>query len=98
LFDTFKTRSLLREHDDRITTVERQCKSMQIEWANTLDQLRGQLLRIRKERERIEAAQPESSPPENLSDEDIASGQTTLDPISARILARRNRLGRRGEQ
>ncbi len=71
---------------------------MQIEWANTLDQLRGQLLRIRKERERIEAAQPESSPPENLSDEDIASGQTTLDPISARILARRNRLGRRGEQ
>jgi len=98
MFDGYRDHQKIVGLDERLTTVERQFKAMQVEWCDTLDRLRTMMLRMRKEAERSEAAHAEEMPQTNLSDEDVSSGQTALPglterqaEITQRILARRNR-------
>jgi hypothetical protein len=78
---------------DRLSEVERQLRMLQLEWADTLDLLKRQMHRVIKERQRAEAAMPDE--PENPPGETVDQGTPQLDPISQRILARRNRLTHR---
>jgi hypothetical protein len=75
---------------DRLSEVERQLRMLQLEWADTLDLLKRQMHRVIKERQRAEAAMPDE--PESPPGETVTQGTPQLDPISERILARRNRL------
>jgi hypothetical protein len=80
----------LERFENRLDELERQVKLLTIEWQETLDMMKRRMFRTIKERERIEHAQP-----------DVVEGQeqpataTSLDPISERIISRRNRMMRR---
>lgn len=97
------TRKEIREADntvsDRLAEVERALRLLQLEWADTLDRLTSKMNRIARERQRLEEVQRESGESvQHLSDEDVAAGSghlPHLDPVSERILARRNRLTHR---
>jgi hypothetical protein len=93
MFERLKFAKRLDGYDERLTTCERQLRTLQIEWADTLDRLKRMMGRVVKERARTEAASPD--PPDHLSDEDISGGAITLNDrqreANARILARRNR-------
>lgn len=78
---------------ERLETLERHQRMMQLEWADTLDLLKRQMHRVIKERQRAEAALPEE--PESQPEAAVDQGLPQLDPISQRILARRNRLSHR---
>jgi hypothetical protein len=91
LFGREKDLKDLQDVKDTLGDVQRQLRMLQLEWADTLDRLKTMMHRAIKERQRAEAAGPE----ETESPAAEPPGEQ-LDPISQRILARRNRLAQRG--
>ena len=101
MFDRLKVDNRLAGIDDALARIDRRLTALEVQWMDTLDRLKQMMGRVLKERQRAEHARGETSPEQaNLSDEDIASGHTSLNTqqaaINERILARRNRM--RGTQ
>jgi hypothetical protein len=81
--------------EERLGSVERQLKDMRLEWELTHDKLVTLVARFNKRAERI--AQSETVEESNLPSNAIPTGRPIAtgsqpDPMSARILARRQRL------
>lgn len=71
---------------ERLERVERRLKDIELEWENFFDKARRMLQRISKRAERVEEFERrEETPPTQTPEPKV------LDPISARILARRSR-------
>jgi len=79
---------------DRITALEDDSrklktaqKHLELEWVELYDKVRHAMSRISKRAERAERAEREAEP--EFNGEDPAEGAQFTDPISAKILARR---------
>jgi hypothetical protein len=90
MFEQFKASRRLKDVEERLETVERDFKRLRLEWEDSYDKLRTLMQRIAKRAQAVEKAQETA----NESDIPSESPSLPLDPVSARILARRNRLGR----
>lgn len=81
----------------RMADLERSFKMLQLEWADALDRLKSMMHRTIKERQLREKMAVEDG-------EEIEEGAPTLnatgqlDPVSERILARRNRIAGRSRE
>lgn len=84
------TRRALNELEERVATLERVTKRLQMEWADTLESLRQRLARTVRAANRLEAL--ERSPNADVEAAGVEPPPSTLDPVSERILARRRRL------
>jgi len=99
MFDRLKCDKRLSEHDDALARVDRRLTALEIQWTDTLDRLKTMMGRVLRERQRAEASRGDRTAEEqaSLTDEDVASGHTTMNQrqaaINERILARRNRSG-----
>ncbi len=94
MFELLQTTKTLADLKERVETLERNLKGLKLEWSDVLDRMVRMKQRIMKA-ERDMAARGDTPDTGNLSDEDIASGATTLSDrqrsANAAILARRNR-------
>lgn len=96
MLEAFKTAKLLKELTERVETVERQLQGLKIEWADVLDRMVTMNKRIVRAQRLAEArGDTADTGLTHLSDEDVASGGTSLNErqraANAAILARRNR-------
>jgi phage shock protein A len=85
----------LSELQERVDKLETSNRELKLEWLSTYDKFRSILARIAKREERARL-QPESDSSAGFQEAEPASSASSLDPISARIHARRSRLGLRG--
>ena len=90
----------VKELQDRVDKLETAFKSLDLEWSSTYDKFRSILARIAKREERLRVANEVDSSAGSQGDSETNTGtlSPSLDPISARILARRNRLTQRNTQ
>jgi hypothetical protein len=92
MFRLFRLNKLLREVDDRLVIVERQLKTLEMEWSDTYDRLRKTMSRVVKRAEREAVAAEEE--PLQAEGTVLAGGLTTRQRlIQSQIIARRNRGG-----
>jgi len=87
----------VKELQERVDKLETAFKSLDLEWSSTYDKFRSILARIAKREERLRVASEEDSPA-GSQEAGSAEPASSLDPISQRILARRNRLSQRSTQ
>ncbi len=86
----------VKELQARVDKLETAFKSLDLEWSSTYDKFRSILARIAKREERLrDASEVDSSAG---SQEGALPAPSSLDPISRKILARRNRLSQRDTQ
>jgi hypothetical protein len=77
--------------DDRLATLERRMKEIELEWELAYDKLRTLAARYSKRAERIEQHE-QQTPPENAMPTGSITDLSRLDPVSRRIIERRRRL------
>lgn len=93
----FQSRKEPPDFDERLTTVERQLKALQVEWMDTLDRLKTMMHRVIKERQRaVEARGDEISPALEGTEVETPGKSGNLSArqlqLNEQILARRNRM------
>ena|SRR5258708_3925130 len=79
----------------RVDQLETDIRQLKLEWLSTYDKFRSILARIAKREERARAyddAEPSAGSQEAVPDGHLGPTASSLDPISAKILARRNRM------
>jgi hypothetical protein len=79
----------------RVDQLETETRQLKLEWLSTYDKFRSILARIAKRDERLRAADESAGSQEAVSDERgslVGPTASSLDPISQKILARRNRM------
>jgi len=95
MFERLRIDRRLEQHEDRLTTAERQLKVLSVEWADTLDRMNRMVKRMQVDARRSEAARDTGDTETHLSDEEVASGATNLSErqrsANDRILALRRR-------
>lgn len=80
---------------ERVDELETGMRKLDLEWSSTYDKFRSILARIAKREERLRAAvEADSSAGFQEAGPDGPVSSLPTDPISQRILARRNRLTR----
>jgi chromosome segregation ATPase len=87
----------VKELQDRVDKLETAFKSLDLEWSSTYDKFRSILARIAKREERLRDANEVNSPA-GFQEAEANPPASSLDPISQRILARRNRIAQRSTQ
>ena len=83
----------VKELQARVDKLETAFKSLDLEWSSTYDKFRSILARIAKREERARAYD-DAEPSAGFQEATPGNGPvaSSLDPISAKILARRNRM------
>lgn len=83
--------------EDRIEKLERQQRTLALDWQDVLDKLRGRLAAMAKQRKRLDELQPADDEPEIAPDAVPGSPvglPGRLKTLNDRILARRARITR----
>ncbi len=90
----FLNTSDVKKLRERVDVLETETRQLRLEWLSTYDKFRSILARIakREERARDHGLEPDSSAGFQEAGVQPASSLPTIDPISARIHARRNRM------
>jgi len=96
MFGSLKALKRIESLEERFEKVERKIGSLELEWIDTLDRIKRLMGRVAKRAE--VDARPE--PSNDGADGSASGGAVTpqLDPVSARILARRRHLLSRGSE
>lgn len=91
-----KTERRIHDLEEAFEKLTRDQKRLDLDWLDTLDKVKSLMGRIAKRAEVVERGSAERAPgdsdrshPPNVGD---AGGLAPVDPISAKILARRNRV------
>ena len=89
----FLNTSDVKKLRERVDVLETETRQLRLEWLSTYDKFRSILARIAKREERARAAdEPDSLAGFQEGGSTPPSSLPTMDPISARIHARRNRM------
>jgi phage shock protein A len=77
--------------EERMETLERAMRALQLDWDDAYDKMRTLTARFTKRAQQIEKHEL-TAQPENGSTTGSPTAMSTLDPVSRRILDRRQRL------
>jgi predicted nuclease with TOPRIM domain len=84
----FRRKAANRDLEERLDRVERGLKALEMDWSDILDRLQQRLAKLGRTRQRLEELQAQEHSPESIQQPPLQG----LDPISERILRRRNRI------